>query len=323
MATEGMDPEMDSPALHRPVMAAEALRHLDPRRDGVFLDATLGEGGHAAAILESSSPTGRVFGVDLDPRTLAFARQRLSPYGRRFDCVQGNYADMLSLAQAHGFVRVDGLIMDLGFSSRQVQQPGYGFSFLLDEPLDMRFDPDGPLTASYIVNEYPRDDLADILHRFGEERRARPIARAIVAARPIQGTLHLSEIVSKGARIIPGKIHPATRTFQALRIAVNAEIDGLESGLKQAVKSLKPGGRLAVISYHSLEDRMVKSTFARESKDCICPPRIPMCVCGHSASVRLVNKRVVVPSQAEGQSNPRSRSARLRVAERVENAPSS
>ena len=318
MATEGLYPEMDSPALHRPVLAAEALRHLNPRRDGVYLDATLGDGGHAAAILESSSPTGRVFGIDLDPRTLTYARQRLSPYGRRFDCAQGNYADMLSLAQAHGLARIDGLIMDLGFSSRQVQQPGYGFSFLLDEPLDMRFDPASALTAEHVVNTFSERDLAQLIFQYGQEPRSRAVARAVIRSRPINSTGRLAELVAAAVGHKRGRrLHPATRTFQALRIAVNDELGNLQSGLDSSLALLSPGGALVVISYHSLEDRMVKNFIARERVGCICPPGIPECRCGRQPTLRQDNRRIIRPSDAEIASNPRSRSARMRVAWRL------
>ena len=318
MATDGWEPEMDSPALHLPVLAVEALRQLDPRRDGVYLDATLGDGGHASAILESSSPTGRVFGIDLDPRTLAHARQRLSPYGRRFDCVQGNYADMLALAQAHGLARVDGLIMDLGFSARQVQQPGYGFSFRLDEPLDMRFDPASSLTADHVVNTFSERDLAQLIFQYGQEPRSRAVARAVVRSRPISSTGSLAELVAAVVGPKRGRrLHPATRTFQALRIAVNDELGNLQSGLDSAIGLLSPGAAFVVISYHSLEDRMVKNFIARERVGCICPPGIPECRCGHQPTLRQDNRRIIRPSDAEIASNPRSRSARMRVARRL------
>ena len=308
---------------HEPALLQETVRLLAVRSGGVYIDGTVGEGGHASAVLQRAMPGGRLLGIDKDPEVIQRAAVRLRPFDGAYRLVQGNYAQMRDIAFALGYEDTDGILLDLGFSSFHLEHSARGFSFAKDEPLDMRFAPQGELTASHIVNEYPQDDLAGILHRFGEERRARAIARAIVASRPIEGTAHLSRIVSKGTRGSPSRIHPATRTFQALRIAVNSELDDLEAGLMQALKCLRPGGRLGVISYHSLEDRLVKSAFARESKGCVCPPRTPMCICRHSASVRLVNKRVVVPFEAEVQSNPRSRSARLRVAERIENSPSS
>ena len=314
---------LDKAFSHEPALLQETVRLLAVRSGGVYIDATVGEGGHASAVLQAAMPGGRLLGIDKDPEVIERAAHRLRPYDGAYRLVQGSYAQVHDIAYALGYEDADGILLDLGFSSFHIEQSMRGFSFSKDGPLDMRFDPSGELTAAHIVNEFPQGELADILHRFGEERRARSIARAIVKSRPVEGTLHLAQIVSRGVRALPGQIHPATRTFQALRVAVNAELDALETGLDQALRSLKPGGRLAVISYHSLEDRLVKSTFARESKDCICPPRIPMCICGHSASIRLVNKRVVVSSKAESQANPRSRSARLRVAEGIERSPSS
>ncbi len=318
MATEGSDPDMDSPALHRPVLAAEALQQFDPRRDGVYLDATLGEGGHAAAILECSSPTGKVFGIDLDPRSLAYAMRRLSEYGQRFTCAQGNYADMVALAQSHGITQIDGLIMDLGFSSRQVQQPGYGFSFRLDEPLDMRFDPASPLTAEQVVNTFSERDLARLIFEYGQEPRSRAVARTLVRSRPINTTGRLAELVAAAVGPKRGRrLHPATRTFQALRIAVNDELGNLESGLDASLQLLPPGAALVVISYHSLEDRVVKNFMARERAGCTCPSGIPECRCGRQPTLRQNNRRIIRPSEQEIASNPRSRSARMRVARRL------
>ena len=314
---------VDKAFSHEPALLEETVRLLAVRSGGVYIDATVGEGGHASAVLQASMPGGRLLGIDKDPDIMERASARLRPYDGAYRLVQGSYAQVGDIAFALGYEDPDGILLDLGFSSFHIERSGRGFSFAKDEPLDMRFDPQGPVTAAHIVNEYPQDDLANILARFGEERRARAIARAIVSSRPVEGTAHLSRIVSKEARASSGKVHPATRTFQALRIAVNSELEALESGLEQALEILRPGGRLAVISYHSLEDRLVKSTFARESKDCICPPRTPICICGHSASVRLVTRRVVVPAKAEVQANPRSRSARLRVAERIESSLSS
>jgi len=231
--------------------------------------------------------------------------------------VHSSYTKVELVASAHGFIPADGLLIDLGLSSMQLQASGRGFSFQRDEPLDMRFDPSQPMKADYIVNTYTQEELADLIWTYGEERRSRPIARAIVAARPIHTSSRLAEVV---ARAVGGRregIHPATRTFQALRIAVNTELENLQSWLTQAPRVLKPGGRLAVISYHSLEDRLVKEFLRRESRDCVCPPTTPVCVCGHKASLRLVNKKVVTASKEEVARNPRSRSAKLRIAERL------
>ena len=318
METVGTDPEMEMPAVHRPVLVAEAVQQLNPRRDGIYVDATVGEGGHAVVILESSSPTGRVLGIDLDPRSLAHAVRRLQRYGRRFSCVQGNYADMLALARANGHGQVDGALIDLGFSARQIQEPGYGFSFRRDEPLDMRFDPEAHLTAEHIVNTFPEKELAQLIFQYGEEPKARTVARNLVRARPIGSTVKLAELVAAAVGPRRGrKLHPATRTFQALRMAVNNELSNLESGLTSAIQLLAPEARLVVISYHSIEDRVVKTFMAREKAACICPPEVPECICGHQPTLRLINRRVIKPSDQEVQSNPRSRSARMRVAQRL------
>ena len=251
MPTGRSDDDMESPAFHCPVLVAETLQQLDPVSNGVYLDATLGEGGHAAAILESSSPTGRVFGIDLDPRSLDYAKGRLSGYGDRFACAQGNYADMVALAQTHDLAQIDGLVMDLGFSARQVRQPGYGFSFRSDEPLDMRFDPASPLSAEHIVNTFSEKDLAQLIFQYGQEPRSRAVARNLVRSRPVHSTGRLAELVTAAVGRKRGRrLHPATRTFQALRIAVNDELGNLESGLNAALQLLSPGASMAVISYH-------------------------------------------------------------------------
>jgi 16S rRNA (cytosine1402-N4)-methyltransferase len=259
-----------------------------------------------------------VLGIDLDPRSLKRVTRRFSWYGERFIPVHGNYAQMAELARAKGITQVNGLLLDLGFSSLQVDAKGYGFSFQREEPLDMRYDPGTPLTAAHIINTYSPVELARIIFQYGEEPRSRAIARAIIQNRPINSTAELAELVGRVLGTRRGRIHPATRTFQALRIAVNNELDNLKLGLQGAVQLLAPAGRLVVISYHSLEDRLVKETLARESAQCICPPGLPVCRCGHEPSLRLVNRRVIRPTAEEAQSNPRSRSARMRVAERLQ-----
>jgi 16S rRNA (cytosine1402-N4)-methyltransferase len=310
-------------AVHQPVLLAEAVAQLLVRPAGIYLDATLGEGGHSAAILEASSPSGRVVGIDLDPRSLASAASRLDHYGPRFIPVHGNYREMGSIAQSVGITRVDGVLMDLGFSSRQVKEPGYGFSFQRDEPLDMRYNPGSHLTAAEVVNSYPEEELAGVIYRYGEERRSRAIARRIVQHRPVASTAQLAALVEAAIGTRGGgprrgrRLHPATRTFQALRIEVNDELGQLSQGLAAAVQSLAVLGRLVVISYHSLEDRMVKTFLTRESSACICPPEVPVCVCGHQPTVKLVQRRVITPRPDEIQRNPASRSAKLRVAYRL------
>ena len=309
------------PEYHLPVLTAEVVYGLIATENGVFLDGTLGEGGHSLALLQAEPHAKLVIGVDLDSRSVAAATERLSPFGTRFLGLEGNYADMVSLVARQGTPAVDGVLLDLGFSSRQVDRPGYGLSFQSDEPLDMRYDAGQSLNAAGIVNESSESELTGILRRFGEEPRARAIARAIVKERdnrPLATTTQLAALVERVAAPRPRRrVHPATRVFQALRIAVNGELDNLQAGLDAAVELLKPGGRVAVISYHSLEDRIVKNYLARLSAVCICPPGLPECVCGHSPTLELINRRVIRPSVEEVASNPRSRSARMRLARKI------
>ena len=308
---------------HLPVLQTEVVDRLGVRPGGVYVDATVGDGGHALALLRASSPLGWVCGIDLDPRSLVRAEQRLAPFGSRFTPILGSYASMVSLVQGAwgGEVRVDGILLDLGISSRQVDGPGFGFSFQRDEPLDMRFNPAADVpTAAEIINTWPEARLASVLREFGEEPRATNIARALVRGRPVQTTAQLAELAAgsgRGGRRGPRRTHPATRTFQALRIAVNDELNTLEEGLKAAVELLAPEGRVAVISYHSLEDRLVKTFLAREGAQCVCPPGLPVCICDHKPTVKLVNRRIIRPSAEEVAANPRSRSSRLRVAQRL------
>jgi 16S rRNA (cytosine1402-N4)-methyltransferase len=276
----------------------------------------VGGGGHARGLLETSGPDGQLLGLDIDPVAVELARQRLAPFGDRVLIVQGNFAQLAEIADRYGFRPVDGILLDLGLSSHQLTSAERGFSFQLDGPLDMRFDPTQGETAADLVNRLSEKELAEVLWRYGEEPAARRIARAIVAARPLETTGQLAAIVS---RAVPGRRrrHKATRTFQALRIAVNRELDQLEAALPQAVDILAPGGRIAVIAFHSLEDRIVKEFFRRESQDCICPPEILECVCDHKATLKLVTRKPLRPTEAEVQRNPRIRSARLRIAERI------
>ena len=301
---------------HSPVLVAETVEWLSVATGKIYLDGTVGEGGHSEAILEASGPTGRVLGIDRDPRSVDAARRRLAGYGGRARVVHGSYADMSDLARQAGIDRVDGILLDLGFSSRQVGAAGYGFSFQRDEPLDMRYDTVGS-TAADLLNHSDERDLANMIYRYGEERRSRAVARAIVAARPIATTGRLASVVAKALGGRRGIRHPATRTFQALRIAVNEELAHLQAGLVSVPGMLRSGGRLVVISYHSLEDRLVKAWMDREAAQCICPPELPVCACDHEPSVRFVRRRVVRPSTVETDTNPRSRSARLRAVERI------
>ena len=305
-------------ARHTPVMAQEVVSALEVKPLGTYIDCNVGEGGHSLAIVDAANPRPRLLGIDLDAESLIVARRRLEAYQDTVVLVQGNFRDVGVIAEEHGFKPVDGVLFDLGLSSLQVDTGSRGFSFRQEARLDMRFDPGQETTAYNIVNEYSEESLADVIFRLGEERRSRRVARAIVRRRPIETTIQLADVVTQAlGRPARGRIHPATKTFQAIRMAVNKELDNLERGLEQALELLRSGGRVAVISYHSLEDRLVKNKLRHEASDCICPPETPICICGHKASIRLVNRKVIKPTQAEVQANPRSRSARMRVAERI------
>lgn len=301
--------------LHRPVLLREVVEGLAVKPGGLYIDATVGAGGHAEAILEASAPDGCLLGIDADDEAVRLASERLARFGDRVVVIQGNFAELEHLAKSEGFFQVDGILFDLGFASFQVENPERGFSFYADGPLDMRYDRSRRRSAYHIVNRTKEEELAEIIRRYGEEPRARRIARAIVEARPIRTTLELARIVEQVVGS-GGRIHPATRVFQAIRIAVNDELATLEAALPQAVSLLKPGGRLAVISFHSLEDRIVKEFFRRESRDCICPPEVPVCGCNHKATLKVITSKPIRPSDEEVKANPRSRSARLRIAER-------
>jgi 16S rRNA (cytosine1402-N4)-methyltransferase len=301
--------------MHQPVLYKEIIHALRPESGKKYIDCTVGAGGHATAILEASSPGGELVGLDVDPQALALAEERLAPFGDRAILRKSSYTHMRKVMDELGWQRVDGIVIDLGVSSMQLDTAERGFSFRASAPLDMRFDPDQEERASDLVNQLPEAELADILYRYGEERRSRQVARAIVAARPIYRTDELAQIVKKVVRS-SGGIHPATRTFQALRIATNQEMDRVEQVLPVAVDNLAAGGRLAVIAFHSLEDRIVKQYFRKESRDCICPPGRPICVCRHQASITLLTRKPIRPTEEEMVENPRARSARLRVAEK-------
>lgn len=311
-----------NPYPHRPVLYHEIILALRPKSPGRYVDATVGAGGHAWGILEASASAGQLIGLDLDPQALEIASQRLSPFKDRCLLVQASYTSLQAQLNQLGWESVQGIVIDLGVSSMQLDTPERGFSFLSEGPLDMRFDPMQPLNAADIVNSWSEHDLADIIWRYGEEQQSRRIARAILQARPVQTTRELSDVVlramggRKGQREAHSRTHPATRTFQALRIAVNGELQSLENFLPQAVQALETGGRLAVISFHSLEDRIVKQYFRRESRDCICPPEQMVCTCGHKATLIEVNRHPIEAEAGEVESNPRARSARLRVIER-------
>ena len=289
---------------------------LQPTARGIYIDATVGAGGHAAAILAASAPDGQLYGLDQDHNALAIASVRLTAFEERVHLVQANFAHLEQVIAEHNIPKADGIILDLGVSSMQLDQAERGFSFKVDAPLDMRMDTSKKQTAADVVNHWPQDELADLIYKYGEERHSRRIARAIIKARPIRRTAALANVV---ARAVPTnkkyKIHPATRTFQALRIVVNDELGALEQTLPQAIKALKPGGRLVVISFHSLEDRIVKHFFRQEAQDCICLPEQPFCSCHHKASVNILTKRPISATATELADNPRARSAKLRVVE--------
>jgi len=302
---------------HTPVLYQNVLSALQLRPGERYIDGTVGAGGHASGILSGSSPDGLLLGLDRDPAALTIAANTLAPFEGRYFLRHSSYAQMSERAAELGWENVYGVLLDLGLSSMQLADPARGFSFLQDGPLDMRFDPRAELTAADLVNTLNENELVQILSEYGEEPRSRTVARAIVASRPISTTGELVEIVVRSAGRTRRGLHPATRTFQALRIAVNRELDALESGLQAALGLLRPGGRIAVIAFHSLEDRIVKQFFNRERQDCVCPPEQPVCTCGHQATLKVITRRPERPAQSEIEWNPRSRSARLRVAERL------
>jgi len=307
-------------------MLEETMVALRVRPDGRYLDATAGWGGHAEAIAEQLGAAGSLLALDRDPVAVEAVRKRLSVYGERVRVLRSSYGAMLEQARKVGLGRgsFSGILMDLGVGSHQLDEPGRGFSFLKDGPLDMRYHPGGGPTAADLVNELGESELIDLFRRLGEEPKARRIARAIVrrrAEQPFARTLDIAEVISRAAGGRRGRrTHPATRAFQALRIAVNEELDVLQKALPQAVELLEPDGRLAVISFHSLEDRIVKHFLRKQDRPCDCPPDLGTCVCGQKPLLKLKRKRATMPSAEEVGCNPRARSARLRVAVRTENA---
>ncbi len=313
---------------HIPVLCDKVLEFLKPKSPGIYVDGTIGLGGHSSAILNASAPKGRVIGIDLDPEALAIAKERLHAFGDRCHLIKGNFAEMPVLLKEHAICAVDGILLDLGVSSLQLDTPHRGFSFNHTGPLDMRMgtqhklddNQEVPATAMSVVNNSPMDILVDIFKRYGEERFTRRIANRIVKARqqtPITTTTHLAEIIKNAVPQKTSKIHPATRVFQALRIHVNKELENLEVGLDAAISLLKPGGHLCVITFHSLEDRIVKQRFRTCATACICPPKIPICICDHEPSLHILTKRPVTPVPVAVQHNPRARSAKLRAARKL------
>jgi len=317
-------PPRPAESVHVPVLADEVVSMLAPAAGGVHVDATLGGAGHAERILTATDPDGRLLGIDADEAAIARAQRRLGPrFGRRLVLRQGDFRDLASLAPAAGFAAVDGCLFDLGLSSDELADAERGFGIRTGGPLDMRFDTGRGLPASELLASLDQAELTALFRKYGEEPFSGRIARAIVEARrtaPVATAGELAAIVERAAPSrAPGRrrVHPATRVFQALRIAVNEELEALEAGLAAAVDLLKPGGRLVVISYHSLEDRIVKRFMQAERRGCTCPPEAPVCVCGRKPRLRLVVPKGIVPSPAEIAANPRARSARLRAAERL------
>lgn len=300
---------------HQPIMVPQILEVLQPATGKYFVDGTAGAGGHSLALLQAT-PEAMVLAIDRDPAAVEVARHRLQ--GHNAVVVHDSYLNMASMVEKHlKVVQVDGILLDLGLSSMQLDQPERGFAFRFEAPLDMRFDPtsDAP-TAADLVNELPADALADLLYQYGEEKNSHRIARAIVEARPVTTTTQLATVIKQVSRSRE-KIHPATRSFQALRIAVNDELKAVESVLPLAIDLLKPGGRLAVMSFHSLEDRIVKQTFRAAATECVCPPQQPICTCDNRAIVRLLQRKPIMASPEEINDNTRARSAKLRVVERL------
>ena len=304
-------------SLHQPVLYQEIIHALQPMRASRYVDGTLGAGGHARGILEASAPDGQLLGLDVDPQALALARKNLAPYEGRIHLAQASYTSLSTQLAGLQWNAVDGILLDLGASSMQFDTPERGFSFLQDAPLDMRFGSHVSQTAADLVNKYSERELADLIYRYGEERDSRKIARAIVKARPIHTTRELVAVIESVSPRGGDRLHPATRTFQALRIAVNEELDSIKEVLPQAIAALRSGGRLAVISFHSLEDRIIKDFFREQSKDLLNPPYERIYEIEREATLKEVNRKPITPPEDEIKNNPRARSAKLRIAEKL------
>lgn len=307
---------------HKSVLLQECIDALNIRPDGIYLDGTLGGAGHSSQIARRLTEGGRLIGVDRDRTALAAAKERLAPYADRVTLVHSNFAEIDAILDSLGIPAVDGMLFDLGVSSPQLDDASRGFSYMADAPLDMRMDKDDALTAGEVVNTWPQGELRRILYDYGEERYAPQIAAAICRARekaPIETTLELVDIIRSAmpAQALREKQHPAKRSFQAIRIAVNDELGAVSRMMQAAVGRLNHGGRLAVITFHSLEDRIVKSEMQQAARGCTCPPEFPVCVCGKKPLVKLVTRKPIVSGPAELEENPRARSAKLRVAEKL------
>jgi 16S rRNA (cytosine1402-N4)-methyltransferase len=302
---------------HTPALLNEAIGALQVQPGKRYIDCTLGLGGHARSILEKCSPNGQLLGIDADPEAIKLAGIRLVQYSESMLLVNDNFANIERICRENNLLPVDGILFDLGISSAQLEDAERGFSFQHDAQPDMRFSPDQVLTATDLINILPEDRLAQLIYEYGEEHHSRQIAKFIIKNRPVVSTVTLGHLIEQAVGGRQQKIHPATKTFQALRIAVNHELENLENALKQTINCLNRRGRLVVISYHSLEDRIVKQFMKRETMSCLCPPQTPVCICNHAPSFKLISKKIITPSLKEIKENPRSRSAKLRVAERL------
>jgi len=307
--------------VHEPVLVKEVLEYLAPKPNENFIDCTLGGGGHANEILKKTSPSGKLLGIDMDSRAITAAQEKLANFKNRVIFINDNFKDLKQIIYAAKFNNINGILFDLGISSYELQDFTRGFSFKGSALLDMRFGKEGK-TAADILNTYKEAELVRIFKEYGEERFAKQIAQEIVKERKYNKILKTDQLVSLIEKVYvnkpkPRKIHVATKVFQALRIEVNQELENLKKVLPQALEVIEKGGRLVVISFHSLEDRIVKEFFKREAKECICPPQIPVCQCGHKASLKILTKKVIIPSWAEIKANPRSRSAKLRAALKI------
>jgi 16S rRNA (cytosine1402-N4)-methyltransferase len=313
----------DTDAGHRPVLLHPLIESLQPRPGQIVVDGTLGGGGVTAALIERVLPGGRVIAIDRDPAAVASGRQRFAAYGDAVTVVHADFADLSQILRDLGVPAIDAITLDLGVSALQLDAPERGFSFRFDGPLDMRMDPSsGGVAAADVVNTWSQEDLAELIRDYGEERFARNVASGIVRERakhPITTTAQLREVVERAIprRYWPKRIHPATRTFQALRIEVNHELESIERGLQAAISELRPGGRLGVIAFHSLEDILVKNALHVAAQNCVCPPQQPICTCAHRASLFLLTRKAIKADPMEIATNPRARSARLRVAEKL------
>ncbi len=314
---------METNAFHHvPIMVREVLSLLAPERGGVFVDGTLGGGGHAEAVLNALPEDGRLFGIDRDDEALAAAGARLAPFGERFTAIKGNFFEMKPLLAAKGVERVDGILLDLGVSSHQLDKAERGFSYKAEAPLDMRMDQTAPLDAYTVVNTWPKDELVHIFYEYGEERFSQRIAERIVSERQRHAIETTTELAALVKDAIPAKFrnepqHPARRVFQAIRIAVNGELDGLSDAIDSAASLLNPGGRLAILTFHSLEDRIVKNAFRRMENPCTCPKSAPVCICGKKPTARVLTRHPLTADENEQTENTRSTCAKLRAIEKL------